>query len=144
MSMITTGTATLFVTRITCTLFIEMRPNFDIRQIIYHTTTLVFNSKSKSIVKMVEKCNFCLSVQSVFQQAEVQCSGYNYWHTSLMMLKFCEHLDHEIQNNFGIQHTAQKCKETQIKIQTSFCSDRFNCKQTITTIHQVLSQGLSD
>ena len=60
---------------------------------------------------MVEKCNFCLSVQSVFQQAEVQCSGHNFLHASLLMLKFCEHLDHEILNNFGIQHIAQKCKE---------------------------------
>jgi len=32
-----------------------------------------------------------------------------------MMLKFCEKLDHEIHNIFGIQHTAQKCKETWIK-----------------------------
>ena len=65
---------------------------------------------------MVEKCNFCLSVQSAFQQAEVHCSGHNFWRTGLKMLKFCEHLDHEIHNNFGIQHTVQKCKKTWIKI----------------------------
>ena len=65
---------------------------------------------------MVEKCNICLSVQSAFQQTEVQCSGHNYWHTSLMMLKFCEHLGHEIHDNFDIQHIAQKYKEIWIKI----------------------------
>ena len=65
---------------------------------------------------MGEKCNFCLSVQSAFQQAVVHYSGHNFWHTSLIMLKFCEQLDHEIHNIFGIQHTAQKCKETWIKI----------------------------
>ena len=65
---------------------------------------------------MVEKYNFCLSVQSAFQQTEVQCLGHNYWHTSLMMLKFGELLDHEIHNNFGIQRISQKCKETWIKI----------------------------
>jgi len=83
--------------------------------------------KAKSTVKVGEKWNLCLSVQSAFQQAEVQRSGHNFWHTGLKMLKFGEHLDHEIPNNFGIQHTAQKCKATWIKIQTSFCSDRLHC-----------------
>jgi hypothetical protein len=63
-----------------------------------------------------EKYNLCRSVQSAFQQAEVHCSGHNFWHTSLMMLKFYEQPDHEIHNNFGIQRTAQKCKEAWIKI----------------------------
>jgi len=76
---------------------------------------LVFNSKAKSTVKVGEKCNFCRSVQSAFQQAEMQCSGHNFWHTGLKMLKFGEHSDHEIHNIFGIQHPAQKCKETWIK-----------------------------
>jgi len=74
-----------------------------------------------------EKFSFCRSVQSVFQQAEVQCSGHNFLHASLLMLKFCEQQDHKIYINFGIQHTAQKYKETWIKIQTSFCSDKLYC-----------------
>ena len=34
------------------------------------------------------------------------------------MLKICRHLGHEICNNFSVQHTALKCKETEIKILT--------------------------
>jgi len=35
------------------------------------------------------------------------------------MLNFCEGHDHKIPDRFGIQLTAQKCKETWIKFPTS-------------------------
>jgi len=86
---------------------------------------LVFNSRVKSTVKVGEKYNFGLSVWSAFQHAEAHGSGHNFWHTGIIMLKFCEHLDHEIQNNFGIQHTAQKCKEIKIEIMITTALKRF-------------------
>ena len=55
----------------------------------------------------------------------------NFLYNNRIMLKIGERPDHKIYDNFGIQHTAQKCKETEIKILTSFCSDMFNCNQQL-------------
>jgi len=66
-----------------------------------------------------EKLSFGFTVLAIFQQPEVQFLGHNCRHKSLG-----EHLDHKIYDNFGIQHIAQKCKETWIKkIKTSSSSD---------------------
>jgi len=72
---------------------------------------------------VVEKFSSCFSVLAVFQQTELQWLAHNFSYDRLIMLKIGEHLDHKIHDNIGIQNTAQKCKEIEIKIPTSFCSD---------------------
>ena len=60
-------------------------------------TTLVFNPKAKTMVKMVEIFGLCLSVLAVFFLAgQQQCFVYGSEYTSFMDLKICENLDREI------------------------------------------------
>jgi len=65
---------------------------------------LVFNEKSDSGVKMVEKFSFHLSGISVFQKTERRYLADFFGYTSRKRLKFYEKIDHKIWNNFGIHH----------------------------------------
>ena len=75
-------------------------------------TTLVFNPKAKTMVKMVQIFSLCFSVLAIFQQAGQQCFAYSSEYTSFMDLKICENLDREICDHFqGIPNMigAQFC-----------------------------------
>ena len=84
-------------------------------------TTLVFNSKAKTMVKMVEIFSLCFSVLAVFQQAGLQYFADSSDYNSLMKLNVCEHLGHEIYDIFGIQHKANKDHLQGVKILAISC-----------------------
>jgi len=65
---------------------------------------LVFNEKSDSGVKMVEKFSFHLSGISVFQKIERRYLLDIFGYTSRIRLKFYEQIDHKIWNKFCIHH----------------------------------------
>ena len=71
-------------------------------------TTLVFNPKAKTMVKMVEIFSLCFSILAVFQRAGRQCFVYSLEYTSPTKLKIAENLDHEICDHLVIQLTSKK------------------------------------
>jgi len=121
--MITTFAETLSVTRkfISHVMVAEMLWIFYIRKIICSSTFLVFITIADFEVRRVEKFIYSHPELAVFQQPEVQCLSYNCWYKGPVMLKFCEHWDHEIHNNFGIQHIARKDYLHGVKISAKTC-----------------------
>ena len=64
---------------------------------------MVVNAKSDFQSKLVEKINYYSSGFLVLQKIEPLYFAYISCCICPIELKFCEHLDYEVWNNFGIQ-----------------------------------------